>query len=222
MSQPETGWVSRWVVSLCEPLLDTESRIEIEAGMVSVIAANPHWVAAWASGWLSDIVLSLDPEDPWRALVITDGQVRHPDGTPFGSWVDTTDIVHASTEDIRSDLGLAAVRQPLEEKAAQLLAVSVKGRDDALHWCEQNIVSAPVLGPDDANAFFRTIAEALRWAIFRRRLFEGAEDPFIPVTGIEWIHRAQKVITGEAWDEARAARFLKTSSIDAGTYGQFT
>lgn len=221
MNQPETGWVSRWVVSLCEPLLDTDSRIEIDRGMVDTIAANPHWVAAWAAGWLSDIVRSLDPDDPWRRITFDGESTLHPDGSPFGSWVDATDIVHASTNDIRSDLGLAAVEKQMDPKAAALLAMAAQGRDAALHWCERNLVTAPSLSREEASLFFTVMATALRWAIYRRRLFSGAEDPFIPVSGTEWIRRASKVISGEHWDEARAARFLQASTIEAGTYSQF-
>lgn len=219
MRQPETGWVSRWVVSLCEPLLDIESRQEIEHAMERLAAEHPQWVAAWATGWLSDIIRSLDPEDPWRNVAVVDGQTQHPDGTPFGSWVDATDIVHAGTDDIRADLGLASLASPLSPEAAALFAAAGRSRQEAYALLTQN--TGPQLFPADAKNFFRTIADALRWAIYRRRLFAGAEDPFIPITGTEWIRRARFIATGEAWDEARAERFKEESAIAEGTYQQF-
>lgn len=219
MRQPETGWVSRWVVSLCEPLLDIESRQEIENAMERLAAENPHWVAAWASGWLSDIIRSLDPADPWRNITILEGQTQHPDGTPFGSWVDATDIVHAGTDDIRADLGLAALASPLSPEAAVLFAAACRGRDEAYALLTDGI--GPQLFPANAKTFFSTVAAALRWAIYRRRLFAGAEDPFIPISGTEWIRRARFITSGEAWDEARAERFMGESAIAEGTYEQF-
>lgn len=219
MRQPETGWVSRWVVSLCEPLLDIESRQEIENAMERLAAEHPRWVAAWASGWLSDIIMSLDPADPWRNVTVRDGQAQHPNGSPFGSWVDATDIVHAGTDDIHEDLGLAALANPLSPEAAALFSAAGRGREEAYALLTEN--TGPQLFPADAKTYFRTISSALRWAIYRRRLFAGAEDPFIPVTGGEWIRRARFIASGEAWDEARAERFVSESAISEGTYGQF-
>lgn len=222
MSQPDTGWVSRFVVALCEPLLDTEVRHEIDENMISLIAARPQWCAAWLSGFLSDVVRSLDPADPWRNLTVKDGKVLLPDGTPFGSWVDATDIVKASVEDLRSDLGLAAVADPLSDYSGVLLATASQGWHQTLHWIESTLILNAALNHDDARQYFKVAVNALRWAIYRRRLFSGMEDPFIPVSGVSWVNRADRMIAGEPWDESRAARHLQGSSVAAGTYTQFT
>lgn len=221
MSQRDSGWVARWVVALCEPLLETEARIQIESQMVELIAERPHWFAAWLSGFLSDVVRSLDPEDPWRNLSIVEGQTVHPDRSPFGTWVDTSDVVHVSIEDIRADLGLAALEKPLNDNAAQLVAVASQGWDATLTWCEMNMVTAATLSPEQADIFFKTASSALRWAIHRRRLFSGIEDPFVQVSGVSWISRADKMTSGEPWDEARAARHLEANKVQPGTYRQF-
>lgn len=221
MSEIDSGWVARWIVAFCEPLLDTDSRVQIDAHMVELVARKPHWFAAWVSGFLSDIVRSLDAEDPWRNLTVADGQTLHPNQSPFGTWVDATDIVHVSIEDIRSDLGLAALEKPLGDEAAQILAVASQGWDETLTWCESNMVKAATLNPSEAEAFFKTVSSALRWAIHRRRLFYGLEDPFIQVSGVAWISRADKMTNGEPWDEARAARHLEANKVQPGTYSQF-
>jgi hypothetical protein len=222
MSEPDTGWVSRFVVSLCEPLLDTAARVEIDDNMISLISSRPHWLAAWLSGFLSDIVRSLDPDDPWRNLTPQkDGKVLLPDGTPFGSWVDATDIVKASTSDLRSDLGLAALERPLHDEAAQLFAVAAQGWDPTLHWLESHLVTGPEISRDQAKAFFRIGVTALRWSLHRRRLFAGMEDPFVPVSGSAWILRADRMVSGEHWDEARAARHLLGHRVEPGSYRQF-
>lgn len=221
MSELDSGWVARWMVALCEPLLETEARIQIEEQMVELVTRNPHWFAAWFSGFLSQLIQSLDPEDPWRNLSVADGQTVHPDKSPFGTWVDASDIVHVSVEDIRADLGLAALEKPAGETASQLLAVASKGWDATLAWCEANLVTSATLSPAEGAAFFKAAATAIRWAIHRRRLFYGLEDPFVQVSGVAWIQRADKMISGEAWDEARAARHLEANKVQPGTYRQF-
>lgn len=222
MNELDSGWVARWVVALCEPLLETDARVEIEERMVDLATSHPHWFAAWLSGFLSDIVRSLDPEDPWRNLAVVDGQVVHPDKSPFGTWVDASDIAHVSMADIRADLGLAALEKPLSEKAAQLVAVAAAGWDKTLTWCEANIVTGASLDPDEGASFFKTASAALRWAVHRRRMFYGLEDPFVQVSGVSWIARADKMTSGESWDESRAARHLEANKVQPGTYRQFS
>jgi hypothetical protein len=222
MSQPDTGWVSRFVVALCEPLLDTEARQEIDEQITSLIAARPQWCAAWLSGFLSDIVRSLDPDDPWRNLTVTKGKALLPDGTPFGSWVDATDLIHASVMDQRADLGLAALVNPLSDESAALLATAAQGWHATLHWLESNLVLSAELDRDQARDYFKIAVTALRWAIHRRRLFQGMEDQFVPVTGDAWINRAELIVAGKPWDESRAARYLSMNTIEAGNYKQFT
>lgn len=221
MSQLDSGWVARWMVALCEPLLESEARIQIEDHMVELVSRHPHWFAAWLAGFLSDVVRSLDPADPWRNLVVADGQTVHPDKSPFGTWVDANDIVHVSIEDIRSDLGLAALEKPLDEKAAQMIAVAAQGWDPTLTWLEANMVTAASLTPAEGATFFRVAAQAVRWAIHRRRLFAGLEDPFVQISGVAWIQRADKMTSGEQWDEARAARHLEANKVQPGSYRQF-
>ncbi|MET4143996.1 hypothetical protein [Arthrobacter sp. UYCo732] len=189
--------------------------------MVELVTRHPHWFAAWLSGFLSDVVRSLDPDDPWRNLAIVEGQTVHPDKSPFGTWVDASDIVHVSIEDIRADLGLAALEKPLSDQSAQLVSVAAHGWDAALTWCEANMVKAAVLSPEQGADFFKTASSALRWVIHRRRLFSGIEDPFVQVSGVAWIMRADKMTSGEPWDEARAARHLQANTVQPGTYRQF-
>lgn len=222
MSQQDTVWVSRFVVALCEPLLDTETRQEIDDHLVSLIAERPQWCAAWLSGFLSDVVRSLDPEDPWRNLTVAKGKALLPDGTPFGSWVDATDLIHASTMDQRSDLGLAALVTPLADSSAVLMATASQGWHATLHWLESNLVLATGLDQEQARHYFNVAVRTLRWAIHRRRLFTGMEDQFVPVVGDAWINRAELIVAGKPWDEARAARYLNANTVEPGNYKQFT
>lgn len=222
MSQPEKVWVARYVVTLCDPLVDLDNRTETENAVTALAGSDPHWLAAWAAGLLSDIVRSLDPEDPWRKLSLSEHGALHPDGSPFGSYVDATDMVHPNTDDLRSDLGLAALEKRLTPDAASLVAVANQGWSKTLDWIRANLIVDTVLPPEEAKKFFSTIHSALRWAIYRRRLFVGFDDHFVPVSGVEWTNRAYKILNGESWDEARAARFLQQSAVPAGSYAQFT
>ena len=222
MSQPDKWWVSRFVVALCEPLLETGARKEIDDNVISLIAARPQWCAVRFSGFLSHVVRSLDPGDPWRNLTVKGGKALLPDAIPFGSWVNATDIVKASVEDLRSDLGLASMATPLSDSSAILTAAAAKGWHETLHWLESNLVLSAELDRDQSKNYFKIAASALRWAIHRRRLFKGMEDPFVPISGASWVGRADRMIASQPWDESRAARHLRSESVEHGNYRQFT
>lgn len=220
MTTPDTTWVSRWIVALSDPLVETESRAEIEDQLTRLVAAHPHWFAGWVSGFVSDLIRSLDPKDPWRNLSVHDAQTLLKDGSPFGTWVDATDVVPAGDPDLRSDIGLAALEKKLDPRAAQLIAVSARGWEATLSWCEKNLVTAASLDLDAARDYFRVAAQAIRWALHRRRVFSGIDDPFAILTAQAWVGRADKLTSGESWDEARAARSLRSNSISEGIYEQ--
>lgn len=220
MDQKDIGWVTRWVVALCEPLITTAERLEIEEQVAAVAAREPRWFSAWAAGFVSDLVRSLDPEDPWRNLEIDGHRALLPDGSPFGTWIDATDIVPPSVPDRRADLGLAALELPLSDRAAELVAVAAGGWRATQAWFDEAFPGSRLTG-EQASEFFDTAYAAIRWAMFRRRLFAGKEDPFIPVAAAAWLSRAEKMVNVEAWDEARAARVLESNKVQPGTYEQF-
>ena len=66
---------------------------------------------------------------------------------------------------------------------AVVLAVGDDGLEDAegwhetLHWLESNLVLSAELDRDQAKNYFKIGVSAPRWAIRRRRLFAGMEDP---------------------------------------------
>lgn len=216
----ETKWLARWVVSMGDALIDTNARQEIDDRVKALIAAHPYWFSVWFSGHLADVVCSLDPEDPWRGLK-NDGEVAvYANGKRFGTSDDSADLARPATTDLRSDIGLAALAPGLGDDAALLIAIAANGRDPVLAWCERNIVNASILSEEEANEFFTVTTSALRWAMHRRRLYLGPEDPFIHRNGISWIGRASRVVSGSPWDESRAARQLAESSVPEGTYAQ--
>lgn len=212
--------MARWIVSMRDALIDTNAREEIDDRVKALIAVHPYWFSVWFSGHLADVVCSLDPEDPWRGLKIVDQVAVYANGKHFGSSDDSTDLAGTVVTDLRSDIGLAALAPGLGDNAALLIAIAANGRDPVLTWCERNIVNAPVLSEEDADVFFGITTSALRWAMHRRRLYLGPEDPFTHGNGISWIGRASRVVSGSPWDESRAARQLAESSVPEGTYAQ--
>ncbi|MEH0110796.1 hypothetical protein V6N00_13880 [Tersicoccus sp. MR15.9] len=221
MIEPLVQWVGRWVVALSEPLVSTADRTDIEDHLRALIATNPQWFCAWGAGYLADLIRSLDPEDPWRNLTVENDRALHPDGSPFGTWTDGTDLVPPEVPDLRADLGLAPLRHELPAGSTVLMALAATGWEPVLAWCEAHLITDVPLPQDRAEAVFTLFAEALTWAMYRRRLFTGKEDTFIPVSGTAWTGRAEKMISGAHWDEARAARALEGSKIPEGTYRQF-
>lgn len=124
--------------------------------------------------------------------------------------------------DQRADLNLAALVNALSVESATLIAIAAQGWHPTLHWLESNLVLSAELDRDQAKNYFKIAVSALRWAIHRRRLFQGMEDQFVPVTGDAWINRAELIVAGKPWDEARAARFLHSNMIEVGNYRQYT
>ncbi|GAB4098645.1 hypothetical protein [Sinomonas halotolerans] len=218
MSTIDSAWVSRWAVCLVDPLVDTEDRAEIDHHVAALVGAAPHWWAAYAAGFISDLVATLDPEDPWRSLTVRDGRVLLPNGKPFGNAESFADLVQPAQGDVRADLGLAAVRKPLEPLAAELLATAGTGRARAAEFLKAHLAGREGLGPVEADDFFRITAAAVRFAVHRRREFFGHEDPFVLIDGQLWVDRARRVVAGESLDDGRIARHVANNSVEPGSY----
>lgn len=65
------GAVSRWVVTLTEPLISTRRREMLDADMAWFINQKPVWAYHWTAGVLHDLAHTLPPDDPWRGLSAT-------------------------------------------------------------------------------------------------------------------------------------------------------
>lgn len=204
-----------WVVALCEPLLPIKARLAADEGAENVAASSSWWFRVWSAGVISDIMLTLDPDDPWMRLSVDEnGTVRTPDGEPFGSWKNSADILHVPSPtyfDPREDLGLAALAYGIHERAALLLAQARGGLDAMLD----------ILRGTSDDELFEVASEALRWAIHRRRIFTGLDDAYAPVTAKNWIPRADKIVAGQPWGQSGAARLRASAAIPPGTIKQY-
>lgn len=207
--------IRRWVVALCEPLLSLSARRSADEGAESAAERCPEWFRIWAAGTLSDIMLTLDPEDPWLSLSIDEaGAVRLRNGNEFGSWRDSTDILHVAAPGrfiAEEDLGLAALAEGLPRASALLLVAAADGFD---RLREQ-------LSLTPASDLFEVVADALRWAIHRRRIFTGLDDAYSPVTAGNWIARADKILAGKPWGESGAARLRASATLERGTISRY-
>lgn len=137
--------VARWVVTLCEPLVSTERRLQADTEMAQFVGSNSQWAAHWFAGFIVETLMTLPPDDPWRHLsatidfgVISLGQsglddnkveFRNPRGAPsptstgsvlpsgqrFGTPEDSADIVSSAMGRADADIGLAALVDPLDD-----------------------------------------------------------------------------------------------------------
>jgi hypothetical protein len=207
-------WAARWSVSLTTPLYSLRMRNEIDVNMRLFAKRLPEYHAALMAGILSDLILTLDPEDPWRNLYRDNaGTVRLPGGETFGMWENATDLMPAGNADKGVDLSLAPLTEPLSSYSAELLFVAAKGWDHAMAY----LLEAGVSAADEQN-IFELAEDAIRWALLRRQAYALDGDGFFPVTAAAWLARISKVVAGEPFDEARMYRLRNGASIEAGTY----
>ena len=202
--------VSRWTITRCDPLVVHAYRETADDELRSTSADFPEWFAVWASGVLADLIETLDPEDPWRNTTVnSSGAVILPDGSAFGTWHNATDLLPLPPEgDPALDVGLAAVAQALSSESALLWHAAQVGRQEAL---EQMLAI-------EVGGAYPVAAPAIERAMFRRRVFMGQEDAYIPQVCSDWSLRADRITAGEPWDEAGAARLRAGSRVEPGSW----
>ena len=191
----------RWAAGLTEPLLSTAARVTADDAMRGRALVDPQWAVTLFAGVLADVLTTLPVDDPWRHLSARIGglSIGTPPGSDpsagawrrgsaggwhrFGSWRDAADLV-PETGDLRADPGTAALVEPLRPEPAAILAFAARGR-------AESAAAVGSLGPDGA-AVFEAGAEALRWAVHRRRAYCGPGDLW-PVEALtEWAAGAER------------------------------
>ncbi|MFC7400914.1 hypothetical protein [Citricoccus sp. GCM10030269] len=202
--------VLRWTIARCDPLVTHAYRQAAEDGLRQLSANDAEWFAAWASGVLADLVETLDPEDPWRHTVIgDDGTVVLPDGSTFGTWHNATDLLPLPADgDPSLDVGLAGVAVSLGRPSARLWFAAQTHRESAM---------AELLAVEVGGAY-PVAAPAIERAMFRRRVFVGQEDAYIPQACLDWTLRASRIVANQPWDEAGAARLRAGARVEPGSW----
>lgn len=230
--------VARWLVAQCEPLVPTLERAVAEQAFVALTEAEPQQTAWWFAGVLSDHMLTLPPADPWRHLSaragaeMTRGRVPKPPALtgavgpngPFGQVLDGQDLVHPSFSDPGTDVGLAAIAGGLSSGGAALLAFASDGWEAgsragmALH---AEVLSDTRDTSRAAAALFGAAADALRWAVWRRRVYMGAGDDWTLASGFGWLWRSDELrlhgdLPAQEWAAVRAG--VAEEAIDPASY----
>lgn len=219
--------VIRWTQTLVEPLILLSLRSQFEKAMREVCSAHPSWSAYVIGGALSDIMLSLPDDDPWRSCSarlgrktlgkrppVRDG-ARLPGGEPLGTWKSFHDTLGTPTnEDLSLDPGYGPVSIDLTPVSEALLAFGVSGWRGSSEAVAATLTQGEVTSAVDDLANLpgvRTLIHApvytygipaLRWAAFRRRSYGvSPDDPWLAESLYRWSWRAGRILGGMEWDE---------------------
>lgn len=151
------------------------------------------------------------------------------DDKPFGTYEDADDLSEAIFEDPTIDIATIALANPLEPLSAALLAFASGGWERSIEACEaawSSLAPTPVgllmLSETERNAatlraagsFFTAAAQALRWAIHRRRSYGIIEDPWPIESAWNWTIRAHKIANGQPWATSDLELSLNQERLD--------
>jgi hypothetical protein len=207
----------RWVTGFLDGLVSPDGRSAREAQLLSHVRSRPVPFAAFVSGVVGDLLSSLPAEDPWRHTIVVDGVVRSVRGDPFGTWADGTDLLIPSHLNVGCDNNLAALDPALSESAAWVIHLGGQGWGAACKALKSAVADG--LSADD---LFVDGCAAMRWVMHRRRAYTGADDLYVSIVMGAWARRAQAVVAGRPWDEARRARLAMQEKVPNGLYKWFT
>jgi hypothetical protein len=224
---------AQWAIQQCEPLIPGATRLSTEARLVELTTDAPRRTAAWLGGTLADQVQTLPPDDPWRNLSARLGNLTHGNnppeqdaaagaGRPFGTVADGTDLIPASFPSPMTDVGLAGLGNGLSPVAAAVLAFAADG------WgrCSEALTVVHGQLMDDgasvaAAGLVATGGDALRWALWRRRVYAGPQEDWFLASAFSWVWRAEQIagtgaLPGDELAEIDAA--LEDEAIDPTAY----
>lgn len=228
--------VARWAITMTEPLIATQRRIELDDAMRMVCMTHPEWATNFFGGVIANLIRSLENGDPFRHLAArlacregedlvrgaaeltpeTTGAVA-PSGSPFGTHDDCVDLTGPVHGLLDQDPALAAVETPLSTISAAVLAICADGWQagrDALDAVHAN-------NPRNFDSVYIVAAPALRWAAHRRRASGAStEDDWVIRSINLWAARAELATNGDPWDHTQveigiaAARIHTADAIE--------
>ncbi|NCD18813.1 MAG: hypothetical protein EOL89_02340 [Actinobacteria bacterium] len=182
MTEPKqlaTNWSdgewTAWAVGLIEPLIDPVDRVTVVSKMRAQYAHNQDRATTLMAGVLADLFDSLPEEDTWRAA----------NPVTFGSWRDGTDLVDVDGQQVREDIGLAALARPLDRDAVLMVCAAADGADAV----------ASIIG--DADDPVASFTHAASWVTWRRRAYLGHGEPYPLILMHIWLVWAARVAAGE-------------------------
>ncbi|WNM27345.1 hypothetical protein RN607_14270 [Demequina capsici] len=219
---------------MVEPLTSATTHMRRENDMVRWVKKNPTVAAAWFSGVLWQIMATLPEDDPWRRISVRargdHGEVIERldppdsmmgawlDGVAFGIAADGMDVVPRTVSDDTLDVGLVALAENLPRLAAQALGLAP---DDFRDVMAVFMASRSFLAPElYGRELFDMGAAALRWAIWRRRIYVGRADRLPLIVAVAWLRRAELVATGQAMSVEECRFEIHMDRAVTGSWGE--
>ncbi|WP_256843036.1 hypothetical protein [Ornithinimicrobium cryptoxanthini] len=218
---PETV-AHTWALTLTEPLLPLQARVQAELAMRRVCWEEPAWAAHLFGGLISDQMLTLPDKDPWRRCIIgpLSFGVLLPNGTRLGShkaFADVLDIGVDDTDAVPDSPGLTPMSETIvatgtsgqQETAAAIL---LGGRNPSPTQGADNLpFPKALLNPAPVYTY---AVPALHWAILRRRSFGvPVDDAWLSESLLYWPHRASSIHNDKQWDEKSHASRVREERI---------
>lgn len=229
--------LARWTIALCEPLIETDVRVELDQRMEQILDEQAEWMTTWFSGMLASIITSLPSEDPWRNLsashtgptqtlthVAPNVPLPQEDGAstrgrPFGTRRDHTDMTIPDSNDWLVDLQLAAVSKEVDPWSAALIGFAGGGMSPVKSAITSMIES--VNSKQQDKKMFPVLSGALKYAIHRRRYYVGYDDSFVWSKGFLWIVRSEQILNGRDFHDENLIADIAESKIADGDYLAF-
>jgi len=194
-------------------------RLEVDSEMRLFARRMPEYHAVAMAGLLHDIIVTVDPGDPFRNLHRGEkGIVRLPSGEAFGSWHNyAADLMPAATADKGQDIALAPATDLLSGTSVELFFHAGRSWESARNYLLELHADAKHACPQ--QSVHETVEDALRWALLRRHAYGLGGDGFFHVTARAWAERTDRIVAGEPFDETRMVRLRSGASVPEGTYG---
>lgn len=224
--------VSKWILTLSEPLISTRARAEADRQMAAFIDRNYQWSTNWFAGFMSDLMRTLPPNDPWRHL---------------SAFIDLSEIsrgVPATTADNRLSFHHRDALKPPPRRtgayrvdgspfgkftdAADLVAgdlVDEPGLDIGLTALADpiNPLTAALIGFAGANIeLLASVTSKVYHHLLIPRIAEGAGDEFLDAAGsaLRWIIHRRRSYTGHDDPFPTLAGFAWMGRADRVTAGE--
>jgi hypothetical protein len=196
-----TAWrvlaAERWGISLIEPLFSPKKHADIEHEYRRVLATDPDWWLVHASGLASDVGQTLPIDDRFRSVVIEpDGVARWPDGSIFGTWRDSLDVIDESSDAPTTDASFTAIEDDLAPAAAAIARTSIEP------WRAVHSALSALRDSAGDDACFDAATSAIRFIEHRRRSYGLPADDIWPlVSCFTWTWRARRFVEGIPLDD---------------------
>lgn len=206
MSDHRQRVATPWSITLTEALLGHCQRRRIENDFGDLVRDDPDWTGQFLAGLATDLAHTLPQADPWRQVQVAPNGDATVAGRPFGVVHDHTDVLPVLHIDfLATDPNLCAVAEPLDRRAARLVAEAFGDRD---RWTA--LVKQLASDPDDLLCIG---SDAVRYLAFRRRCLMTHLDEWV-LDSAEWWARH----VGDEIDESEVVDRITRETVPVERY----